>query len=116
MKASTKIAAAVLFTGAYLFCLLFSSRSVSAQQQPSREGIEFFEKKIRPVLESNCYVCHSASSKRLQGGLRLDSREGMLKGGNSGQPSIKPGDPDASLLIRAIRFTDSKLQMPPTGQ
>ena len=116
MKAFIKIVVVVLVTGAYLLCLLFPTRSVSAQQQPSREGIEFFEKKIRPILESNCYVCHSASSKRLQGGLRLDSREGMLKGGNSGQPSIQPGDPDASLLIRAIRYTDSKLQMPPTGQ
>jgi hypothetical protein len=116
MKAFIKLAAAVLVTAAYLFCLLFSTRPVSAQQQPSREGIEFFEKKIRPVLESKCYGCHSTRSSRLQGGLLLDSREGMLKGGNSGQPSIQPGDPDNSLLIRAIRYTDSKLQMPPTGQ
>lgn len=117
MKAFSKIAAAVLFTGSYLLCLQLSPRPVSAQQQqPSREGVEFFEKKIRPVLESNCYVCHSANSKRLQGGLLLDSREGMLKGGNSGQPAIKPGDPDSSLLIKAIRYRDPKLQMPPTGQ
>jgi hypothetical protein len=116
MKAFTKIAAAVLFIGAYLLCLQLSTRSVSAQQQVTPEDLEFFEKKIRPVLESDCYVCHSESSKRLQGGLRLDSREGMLKGGSSGQPVIIPGDPNGSLLIRAIRYADPKLQMPPTGQ
>jgi len=115
MKAFTKTAAAFLLISSYLLCQL-STRPVSAQQQPSREGIEFFEKKIRPVLESNCYMCHSAHSKRLQGGLLLDSREGMLKGGNSGQSAIRPGDPDSSLLIRAIRYSDPKLQMPPTGQ
>jgi hypothetical protein len=115
MKAFTRIAAALLFIGSYLLCLQLSTRPVSAQQ-PSLEGIEFFEKKIRPVLESNCYMCHSAHSKRLQGGLLLDSREGTLKGGNSGQPAIRPGDPDSSLLIKAIRYGDSKLQMPPAGQ
>ena len=116
MKAFVKIIAASLFIGSYLLCLELSTRPVKAQEQPSREGIEFFEKKIRPVLEAKCYVCHSASSKRLQGGLLLDTREGILKGGNSGEPAIKPGDPDGSLLIRAINFLDSKLQMPPTGQ
>src|SRR5713226_382332 len=117
MKATVKIAAAFLFVGSYLLCLHLSSRTVSAQQQqPSHEGIEFFEKKIRPVLESNCYRCHSATAKKLQGGLMLDSREGMLKGGNSGYGVIVPGDPDDSLLIKAIRYTDLKLQMPPTGQ
>jgi len=116
MKAFIKILATVIITSSYLLCVLFSTRSVSAQQQPSSEGIEFFEKKIRPVLESKCYGCHSTRSTRLQGGLLLDSREGMLKGGNSGQPSIRTGDPDSSPLIRAIRYTDSKLQMPPTGQ
>ena len=115
MKGFTKTAIAVVFLGTFLGLDLFSHR-VSAQQQLSPESVEFFEKKIRPVLESNCYGCHSANSKRLQGGLQLDTREGMLKGGNSGQPSITPGDPDSSLLIRAIRYNDSKLQMPPTGQ
>jgi len=115
MKGFTKAAIAVLFLSAYL-CLQLFSHPVSAQQQLSPEGIEFFEKKIRPVLESNCYGCHSANSKRLQGGLRLDTRDGILKGGNSGQPSITAGDPENSLLINVIRYKDSKLQMPPTGQ
>jgi len=116
MRASTKIVAAFIFTGFCLLSVHFSTHPVSAQQQLSPDGIEFFEKKIRPVLESNCYMCHSSQSKGLQGGLLLDSREGMLKGGNSGQPAIRPGDPDRSLLIRAIRYTDQQLQMPPTGQ
>jgi hypothetical protein len=85
-------------------------------QTPSREGIEFFEKKIRPVLVANCYQCHSAQAKKPQGGLLLDSRESLLKGGMSGQPAVVPGDPDKSLLIRAIRYADPKLQMPLGGK
>ena len=116
MKALIKVAAAFLFIGFFFLCLLSSTRPVSAQQGLPREGVEFFEKKIRPVLESDCYMCHSANSKSLQGGLRLDSREGMLKGGNSGQAAIIPGDPDSSLLIKAIRYADPRLQMPPMRQ
>jgi len=79
---------------------------------PDANGIEFFEKQIRPVLTTRCFVCHSASAPRLQGGLRLDSREGLRKGGNSG-PAIKPGNPEQSLLIKALRYTDPVLKMPP---
>lgn len=96
-----------------------SLQSVSGTQQvksPSPAEIEFFEKKIRPLLASNCFGCHSSESKQLRGQLLLDSREGVLKGGSSGQPAVVPGDPDRSLLIRAIRYLDSKLQMPPAGQ
>src|SRR5262245_38261127 len=69
------------------------------QQEASREGLEFFEKKIRPVLVDNCYACHSEQTKKPQGGLLLDSIEGMLKGGSSGAPALTPGDPEKSLLI-----------------
>ncbi|MEW6155956.1 MAG: PSD1 and planctomycete cytochrome C domain-containing protein [Verrucomicrobiota bacterium] len=75
--------------------------------------IEFFEKRIRPVLVERCYRCHSAESEKLKGGLRLDSREGILRGGESGQPAIVPGQPEASLLIEAIRYTNEDLRMPP---
>jgi hypothetical protein len=61
MKAFSKIVAAVVFIGLYLFCLQFSTRPVSAQEQPSREGLEFFEKKIRPILAEKCYACHSST-------------------------------------------------------
>src|SRR5688572_14719989 len=74
--------------------------------------LEFFEKRIRPVLVENCYKCHSAESEKLKGGLLLDTKEGIARGGESG-PVIVPGDPEASSLIKAVRWTDEKLQMPP---
>ncbi|MDX2029059.1 MAG: PSD1 and planctomycete cytochrome C domain-containing protein [Blastocatellia bacterium] len=93
---------------------------IDAQQAPvaalSKEGLEFFERKIRPVLLTHCYQCHSAQAKRLSGGLRLDTRAGMLKGGASGEPAILPGAPEKSPLIKAIRHTDPKLQMPMGAQ
>jgi hypothetical protein len=96
-----------------------ATRSVSGHMQapePTREGVEFFEKKIRPILADNCLGCHSAKSKRPAGGLLLDSREGVLRGGASGQPAVVPGDPEKSLLLKAVRYADAKLQMPPTGR
>ena len=77
------------------------------------EPVDFFEKRIRPVLADHCYKCHSASSEKLKGGLLLDTRDGMLKGGESGKPSVVPGDAEASLLIEAIRYGNDDLQMPP---
>src|SRR5579863_6581833 len=73
---------------------------------------EFFESKIRPVLAGSCYSCHTNSAL---GGLRLDSREAMLKGGKRG-PAVVPGDPDKSVLVRAIQQTDSALKMPLGGK
>jgi hypothetical protein len=80
-----------------------------AQNQP--DGVEFFEKKIRPLLAEHCYECHSAG-KKTKGGLNLDSREGWMKGGDSGM-TLVPGDPEASLLIKAVRYKDKEFQMPP---
>ncbi len=80
-----------------------------------REGVELFEAKIRPVLVDKCYRCHSAQAEKVKAGLLLDSKAGMLRGGDQG-PSIKPGDPEASLLVKAIRWTDEDLQMPPKGR
>ena len=76
------------------------------------DDFEFFEKNIRPVLVENCYKCHSATSEKLKGGLLLDTKDGLLKGGDTG-PAIVPGQPDKSLLIKAVRYTDKDLQMPP---
>src|SRR5690349_17498502 len=73
---------------------------------------DFFEAKVRPVLAANCYDCHT--DERMDG-LRLDSREAMLKGGRRG-PAIVPGDPDQSLLIQAVRQTSDKLKMPKGGR
>jgi mono/diheme cytochrome c family protein len=75
-------------------------------------GLEYFEKHIRPLLVENCYSCHSAEAEKIKGGLLLDTRDGLLKGGDSG-PALTPGDPERSLLIKAVRHVDENLQMPP---
>ena len=74
------------------------------------DGNAWFESKIRPLLVERCYECHG--EKKQKGGLRLDSKAGWQKGGDDGAV-IVPGDPGASLLIKAVRYTDEDLQMPP---
>src|SRR5262245_17436490 len=72
----------------------------AADPAPDPQQIEFFEKKIRPVLTEHCYACHSADaerSKKLKGGLLLDTRDGLLRGGDSG-PAIVPGKAAERLL------------------
>src|SRR3954465_6035031 len=82
-------------------------------QAVSGDGAEFFEKKVRPLLSEQCYQCHSAAApKGIKGGLALDTKDGVSRGGESG-PAVVPGSPDASRLIRAVRWKDDKLQMPP---
>ncbi len=76
------------------------------------EQIEFFEKHIRPVLVDHCYECHSAGAKKIKGGLLLDSRSGVRTGGDTGAV-ITPGDPEASMLIQAVRHVDEDSAMPP---
>ncbi len=73
----------------------------------------FFEQKIRPVLIEQCYECHSAQAKKLRGNLYLDSKAGWQKGGDSGEPAIISGKPEASLLIRSIQHLEADLTMPP---
>jgi len=80
----------------------------------SHEDTVFFEERVRPVLVERCYKCHSHDADRVKGGLMLDTREGLLHGGDTG-PAIAPGKPDDSLLVQAIRYTDDDLQMPPKG-
>lgn len=84
-----------------------------AEEKPafSAGQIDFFEKKIRPVLVKQCYKCHSETEK-VKGGLLLDSRAGVRQGGETG-PALVLGKPDQSLLIQAIRYSDEDLQMPP---
>ncbi|MFQ5734548.1 MAG: DUF1549 domain-containing protein, partial [Planctomycetaceae bacterium] len=72
--------------------------------------IAFFKKKVKPLLEARCFKCHGPKSKKLKGGLRLDSRAAVLKGGETG-PAAVPGKPKKSLLIEAINYDD--LEMPP---
>src|SRR5882672_11156514 len=87
--------------------LILGAVAPTRAAEPSPEGVEFFEKKIRPLLADNCYACHSDRGKKPQGDLRIDMIESLLRGGASGKPAIVPGDPDKSLLIIAIRQTDA---------
>lgn len=82
------------------------------QAASTEEGHAFFEKRIRPLLEDHCYDCHSTDAGKSKGDLLLDTREGWKKGGESGT-AITPGKPDDSLIIRAVRYWDKDLQMPP---
>lgn len=81
--------------------------------QFSADQLEFFEKRIRPLLVTHCYECHSAGAKKLQAGLRLDFRDALIAGGDSGAV-IVPGDADQSLLIQSVRY--ESYEMPPAGK
>jgi len=95
-----------------LAIVLLTATAVRAAE-PDAARIKFFESKIRPVLIDQCYECHAAGAKAIRGGLLVDSRDGLLKGGDSG-PAIVPGKPDESLLMSALRFED--FEMPPKGK
>jgi len=99
-----------------VFPLVFAFAAlIGSDLQADDAGIEFFEKKIRPVLVAHCYECHAAGAKKIEGELLLDSRGGTRKGGEGGA-AVVPGKLDESLLITAIRYDDEALQMPPSGK
>ena len=77
---------------------------------PDAAALEFFEKNVRPLLVTHCYECHSG--KERNGGLQLDFREGVLRGGDSG-PAIQLGHPDKSLLMQAVHYKNPDMKMPP---
>ena len=81
----------------------------------SAADLQFFETRVRPILVDRCYKCHSHDADKIKGGLMLDTREGMLHGGDTG-PAIAPGKPEDSLLVDAISYKDADLQMPPKGE
>ena len=85
-------------TGSLLLLLVLAP--LARESEP--DGLAFFEKRIRPLLAERCYECHSATAQQAQGGLRLDTREGVLTGGVAG-PSIRSGQPEASPLIKVLR-------------
>jgi hypothetical protein len=103
-----------LFFGTAVLALLSGSVSVFGADVPPADaaGLEFFETKIRPVLVERCYECHSGQAKSLEGNLSVESRSALLKGGDQG-PAVVPGELDKGLLLRAIRYDDKDLQMPP---
>ena len=94
--------------------LVFAITSRAGAEALSAGQTEFFEKNIRPVLIQRCYECHSVEKGKSKGGLALDSRDAVLKGGDTG-PALVPGQPDKSLLIESVRYKNHDLQMPPKG-
>jgi mono/diheme cytochrome c family protein len=98
-----------------VFAILFTFASVSLaeDQNPDTAKLEFFEKKVRPILASHCYQCHSADTKAA-GGLRVDDRNGLLIGGDSGA-AITAGDTEHSLLIERVTQEAKKGKMPKEG-
>ncbi len=109
MGSSLKLSAVCLFV---LVCGLefvhSSSASLSSKAHLDQASEEFFEVRIRPLLVTNCYNCHTGAES---GGLRVDSREALLKGGNTG-PAIVPHQPEASLLFQAVTHSHNRLKMP----
>ena len=103
-----------MFSFAIIAIATLASR-VEADELPTMnaETLEFFESKVRPVLVKHCYGCHSAGAEELRAGLRLDSRQGLLTGGDSG-PAIVSGKPDESLLVESVRYESN--EMPPDGK
>ncbi|HZK80411.1 MAG TPA: DUF1549 domain-containing protein, partial [Humisphaera sp.] len=96
-----------------VLCLLPVGGHAAAAAAPADAGgIEFFEKRIRPLLSQQCYKCHSATSEKLKANLLLDSRQAALQGGDTG-PAVVPGHPETSLLIEAVKYTNDDMQMPP---
>ncbi len=88
---------------------------IAGQLHAQSSSDELFEKKIRPILADNCYVCHSSKMKKPMGGLVLDTKAGLLQGGVSGA-ALVPGKPAESLLLRVLRYSDPMLKMPPAGK
>src|SRR4249919_2152836 len=106
-----RVGSVILATLPLAFQIAAEARQ-AAQNGAAAASPAFFEASVRPVLAANCYDCHA---EERMGGLRLDSREGLLKGGRTG-PAIVPGDPDKSLIIQAVRQTRDTLKMPKGGR
>ncbi len=106
-----------LSSGALLFAALCLGGAgwpeAIADDKPDPQGIAFFEDRIRPVLVEHCYSCHASNAKKIRGGLTLDSRDALRKGGDSG-PALTPGDAAGSLLIESLRY--ESYEMPPKGK
>src|SRR5262245_3824666 len=96
--------------GLVLFLLL--TPLVRAADGPDLEGVRFFETQVRPILEKNCLACHGPDKQK--GNLRLDARDAVLKGGDSG-PAVDLKNSDASLLLKAVGYQHELLRMPPKG-
>lgn len=110
----TKFRTGMLFClASILGCAGIGQRVYAERPAPDAEQLEFFERKVRPLLAEHCYECHSVNAKRVEASLLLDSRSAHLRGGDSGA-AIVPGDAESSLLIEAVRY--DSYEMPPKGK
>jgi len=107
-----RFGSAISLSAGFLFGIMPSEGQAGGFTQAD---LDFFEKKIRPVMVSSCFDCHSNSAEKLKGGLMLDSRADLLAGGDSGAVAVT-GKPDLSLLIEAIEYENVDLQMPPKSR
>jgi Protein of unknown function (DUF1553)/Protein of unknown function (DUF1549)/Planctomycete cytochrome C len=99
--------------GLFPIAVLLVAAGPGFAAEPDAAAVAYFEKQVRPLLVEQCHGCHSA--KKTRGGLRLDSREAILKGGDTG-PAVVPGKPEKSLIVSAVHATKAELQMPPNGK
>jgi mono/diheme cytochrome c family protein len=98
-----------VLTGAFWLAANTDNRIVAAEEEPVD-----FVRQVQPILARACLSCHGPQKQR--SALRLDVREQVFKGGDSGQPAVKPGDAAASALIERVTSTDKSLRMPPEGE
>lgn len=113
--ASTVLQLVMQFFSPFVLTLtaLILTLSLQGGDPPAQvEREAFYEKNIRPLLIDKCYACHSLEKNKTKGGLALDSQKAWLTGGEHG-PALSPGKPDDSLLIKAVRYADDELRMPP---
>ena len=97
----------------FVLLFLFALAGQLRAEPPNPQDVEFFEKRIRPVLVEHCYACHSGQAREIKAGFRLDSRQAFRQGGETG-PAIVPGKPEESLLLEALRH--ESFEMPPENK
>ena len=95
--------------------LLLTIAISSVSHADDAEGLAFFQKKVLPVLKKHCYECHSAAADEIKGNLRVDTREGLVEGGDNGA-AIVPGKVDEGFLLPVLRYEEDDYQMPPDGK
>ena len=114
---NTKIAAfSLAFAGLATIAALSRPTAVSAAADPAPNTVAYYNEKVLPIFQTNCYRCHGGENHR--GGLQIDSKAGLLKGGRDGAVLV-PGSPEKSLLISLIRHdgpADDPMPMPPKGK
>lgn len=99
------------------FALALACIAALLVASPARadDAARLFEKKLRPLLKTHCLECHSAKAEEVKSGLKLDTADDILKGGDNG-PSVIAGDVENSFLLRALRYQEDDYQMPPRGR